>query len=66
MDNLMTFFFSPNGFVPYLVTYFVYIAAIVIAFYIGFALRKNKNKKAAEGGQSGLDESGTDTESKAA
>ena len=45
MDNLMTFFFSPNGFVPYLVTYFVYIAAIVIAFYIGFALRKNKNKK---------------------
>ena len=38
----------------------------MIAFFIGFALRKNKNKKAAEGGQSGLDESGTDTETKAA
>ena len=34
-----------NGFLSYLVVYFVFIAAIVIAFVIGFTLRKNKNAK---------------------
>ena len=29
----------------YLVVYFVYIAVIVLAFVIGFTLRKNKNAK---------------------
>ena len=45
MSNLTTFFMSENGFLSYLVTYIVFIAAILIAFSIGFALRKNKNKK---------------------
>ena len=39
MDKLMLFLFS------YLVTYLVYIAAIVAAFFIGFGLRKAKNKR---------------------
>ena len=66
MNNIMTFLFSPNGFVPYLVTYFVYIAAIVIAFFIGFALRKNKNKKELESNKTGLEESGSGAETKTA
>ena len=45
MDKLMLFLFSPDGFLSYLVTYLVYIAAIVAAFFIGFGLRKVKNKK---------------------
>lgn len=34
-----------NGFLSYLVVYFVFIAAVVIAFVIGFSLRKSKNAK---------------------
>ena len=45
MDKLMLFLFSPDGFLSYLVTYLVYIIAIVAAFFIGFGLRKAKNKK---------------------
>ena len=41
----MLFLFSPDGFLSYLVTYLVYIIAIVAAFFIGFGLRKAKNKK---------------------
>lgn len=34
-----------NRFLEYLINYFVFIAAIVVAFVIGFRLRKNKNAK---------------------
>ncbi|MBR3515114.1 MAG: hypothetical protein IKO10_02075 [Lachnospiraceae bacterium] len=34
-----------NEFLSYLLNYFVFSAAIVIAFVIGFTLRKNKNAK---------------------
>ncbi|MCR5209879.1 MAG: hypothetical protein K6C99_06690 [Lachnospiraceae bacterium] len=60
MDNLTTFFMSENGFLSYLVTYIVFIAAILIAFSIGFALRKNKNKKLEVAGASAAE----DTEDK--
>ena len=45
MDKLLLFLFSPDGFLSYLVTYLVYITAIVAAFFIGFGLRKAKNKR---------------------
>lgn len=54
MDKLMLFLFSPDGFLSYLVTYLVYITAIVAAFFIGFGLRKAKNKKVE-----GLQDSGS-------
>ena len=59
MNNLTTFFMSENGFFSYLVTYIVFIAAIILAFSIGFALRKNKNKKLEAAAAS---EAGTETE----
>lgn len=42
MDNFMLF---AGGFVSYLITFIVFIAAILIACFIGIAIRKNKNKK---------------------
>ena len=50
---------SENGFFSYLVTYIVFIAAIIVAFSIGFALRKNKNKKLEAATAS---EAGTETD----
>ncbi|MBR4207662.1 MAG: hypothetical protein K5987_00105 [Lachnospiraceae bacterium] len=48
MDSFQLFFYgSEYSFLSYLVTYLVFLSAIVIAFLIGFALRKNKNKKLA-------------------
>ena len=41
MNNLALFI---NGFCDYLIVYFVFIAAIVVAFLIGIAWRKSKNK----------------------
>ena len=61
MDKLMLFLFSPDGFLSYLVTYLVYITAIVAAFFIGFGLRKVKNKS-AEGAKG---EEGPETAAKA-
>ena len=40
-----------NGFLSYLVVYFVFIAAVVIAFVIGFSLRKSKNAKMVTTGE---------------
>ena len=34
-----------SSFASYLLVYFVFIAVILIAVFIGVALRKNKNKK---------------------
>lgn len=45
MANFMSFL---SWLASYAVVYFVFIAAIIIAFFIGFAIRKNKNKKEAE------------------
>lgn len=44
MVNLMSFL---SSFASYLVVYVVFITAIIIAFSIGFAVRKNKNKSEA-------------------
>ena len=44
MNNLALFV---NGLLEYLVVYGVFIAAILIAFFIGFSLRKAKNAKLA-------------------
>lgn len=41
MDNMILF---ANSFVSYLVCFFVFVLAIVIASFIGIAIRKNKNK----------------------
>lgn len=53
-----------NGFLSYLIVYFVFIAAIVIAFVIGFTLRKNKNAKmiTADGAGNTEDTAKTDEE----
>ncbi|MCR4586275.1 MAG: hypothetical protein K5686_11195 [Lachnospiraceae bacterium] len=45
-----------DGFMRYLVTYIVFIVAIVAAFLIGFALRKNKNSKEAADEQEAVTE----------
>ncbi len=42
MDNLTLFL---NGFLSYLVVFFVFLATIVIACLIGVALKKSKNAK---------------------
>ena len=39
-----------NGFLSYLVVYFVFIVTVVIAFLIGFQLRKSKNAKTVSTG----------------
>ena len=43
----MKFTLFLNAFLSYGLVFVVFAAAIVIAFLIGFALRKNKNKKEA-------------------
>lgn len=42
MNNFMAFL---SWLASYAVVYFVFIGAILIAFAIGFSVRKNKNKK---------------------
>lgn len=44
MGNLMSFL---SWLASYTLVYFVFIAAIIVAFAIGFTIRKNKNKKEA-------------------
>lgn len=43
MNNFIAF---ANGFISYLVCFIVFILAIVIACFVGIAIRKAKNKKA--------------------
>lgn len=45
MDNLLLFL---DGFVEYLVVFFVFILAISVAIFIGIKLRKVKNNKISE------------------
>lgn len=51
-DNMILF---ANGFASYFVCFLVFVAAIVIACFIGIAIRKSKNAKLVDSAASPVD-----------